>query len=191
MQNTDEFNSRIAGKYIEQLDNRDSPHSKTIVTFCGVPGSGKTTLAEKLTADLNAQYVHNDSMRRIIESEGGSPEQYKMAPIGSLVLKTILQTDANKCIVLDASIDRSWKGFLSDAKAYGVPSPVIIRLNPSYETLKQRQLARDGRVNANFDTLVDQFELCKAELKDDIEIGDEYDYSVVLKQVQLLVNKRG
>jgi len=187
MLNTDDFNLRIANVYIEQLSNRDIPQQKALITFSGIPGSGKTTLARKLEHDLNAQYVHHDSLRKIIESEGDDPKRYTMIPISRIVITTILNNDANKRIILDASIDRSWDVFFNDKKEFGISQSVIIRLNTPHDVIKQRQLQRDGKINLHFDEFASQFEACKREVEADVELDDNYDYELVLKTVDDLL----
>jgi len=187
MLNTDEFNLRIANVYIEQLSNRDVPQSKALIVFSGIPASGKTTLARKLEKDLNAQYVHHDSLRKIIAADGDDPKQYSMIPISRIVITTILNNDANKRIILDASIDRSWDVFFKDKKEFGINKSVIIRLNTPYDVIKQRQLQRDGKISLHFDEFAAQFEACQREVKADVELDDNYDYKLVLKTVDELL----
>ena len=187
---THEFNHRYAQRYLDQLDNRDVPHERTMLTFSGIPGSGKTTLALKLAHDFRAQYVQHDRIRDMIRRDGFEPEDYSMIPISRLVIDTIMHNDANKFVILDASIDRSWSVFFEHTKEDDI-TPIIIRLVVSHDTLRQRQLTRDGFVHPRFDEFVAQFENCRRQVEVDIEITEQYEYGDVFDRVRHLAGIKG
>jgi predicted kinase len=188
---TSELNEEIAKNYLAQLQVRDVPHFGLLLTFFGTPGSGKTTLANKLANDLTAQYVRSDAVRRIIQAMGYDPRQFVVSKITELIVKQILAHDANKLIVLDASIDRTWRRFFDYAKKENIPT-LTIRLNiPATlleERIKQRHESDFGKDYLN--KFLEQFHDSKNHVKADIELEADYNYDEVLSQVKQLRSKK-
>jgi len=187
---TDELNRRLVHNYIGQLSNRDVPHRRILLSFCGVPGSGKTTLAKMLTRDLRAQYIRHDDIRAMIRYEGYEPSKMSMGPISTIVANTILANDANKFIIIDAGQDRQWERFFAHAKEWKA-QPIIIRLNVSKELLQERLSRRDSKTTnhrRNLELFIEQFENCKKHVVADIELVADYNYDEVLARVKELVS---
>jgi len=186
---TDELNQRLAHDYIAQLNNRNVPHKRVLLSFCGAPGSGKTTLAKRLVHDLQAQYIRHDDIRAMIRREGFDPSKMSMGLISSIVTDTILVNDANKLVIIDAGQDRQWERFFTHAKEWEA-QPIIIRLNVPKEVLQQRLLRRDGETMShrrNLELFMEQFENCKKYVVADIELAVGYNYSDVLARVKKLI----
>jgi predicted kinase len=187
---TDEFNQRLATAYLQTLMHRGIPHKRVLLSFCGVPGSGKTTLAKKLTYDLRAQYLRHDDIRALIRQEGCDPAKMNVGLISSIVSEIIMAHDANKFIIVDAGQDRQWERFFQHAKQWNA-KPIIIRLNVPEEIVRARLIEREGMEGghvAQLGTFIDQFENCKKLVKADIELGPDYEYEAVKSQVVRLIS---
>jgi predicted kinase len=187
---TAELNQRFANEYLSTLRNRDVPHGRIYIIFSGVPGSGKTTLAKHLADDLKAQYIRHDDIRELIRRDGFNVADFTISHISAIVIDTILEKDANKFIVIDASLDRSWPRFFEHASQQQA-RPIVIRLNVSKDTIQKRIAQREeghvGKVQ-DIDMYFDQFENSKREVKADIELSEKYEYSDVLGQVTELLS---
>lgn len=187
---TDTLNKRFAEEYLATLKNRDVPHERTYIIFSGVPGSGKTTLAKRLARDLKAQYIRHDDLRELVRRDGYDVADFPAASISAIVIDTILEKDANKFIIIDASLDRSWPRFFEHAREQRA-KPVIIRLNVPKETVVKRIEARpEGHVGkvADLDDYYKQFERSKKEVFAHLELDENYDYETVLSKVAKLVS---
>jgi predicted kinase len=87
-------------------------------------------------------------------------------------MDVIMNEDANKRVVIDASLDRSWPLFFEHTREHGA-RPVIIRLNVPREVIEKRIAERpEGDVGkvANLDDFFWQFENSKRKVKADIEL---------------------
>jgi len=180
-----ETDNKIYNELLGKLQNRDVPNPAVTIMFCGIPGSGKTTLAQRLARDLHAQYLQNDAARLIAKRMG--IEKYDAHPVGRALTRTIVAQDANKLIVFDASIDRLWRESLELCQETG-STPIIIRITIDPQEAIKRMEKRGRHDDAN---LIEgtyrrlaQFEACKKELPADIELTVPFDYQVVLDAVQ-------
>lgn len=188
---TSKLNQKLASAYQNTLKYRNITHKSLFITFSGTPGSGKTTLAKKLTQDLQAQYVQHDEIRQMIKGMGYNPYPMNIVLISKLIIDGIMDSDPNKLVILDASLDRTWNIYFDHIKHLNVKS-CIIRLSVAKSEIIKRLETRDGdrdhRHLKLIDTFIDQFEACKNAVKADIELKSDYDYKQVLDEVKHLYN---
>jgi|GEM_PF-1322619 len=180
-----ETDSAIYTVLRRRQQTRDIPHPATIILFCGIPGSGKTTLAQRLLRDLQAQYVHNDAARELARANG--VQNFKPHAVTRALIQTILTEDANKLMVYDATIDHRWREMIAFCQEHNLPH-ITIRINISPDEALARM---EKRGRADNDTLrelmprqVANFEATKKELPADIELTASFDYEKVLQAVR-------
>lgn len=180
-----ETDNKIYNELLRKLQNSGVPHPAAIILFCGIPGSGKTTLAQRLTRDLQAEYIQNDAARLIAKRMG--IEKYDAHPVGRALIETITAQNANKLIVFDASIDRSWRETLALCTEVGT-TPIIIRITIGPQEAANRMQNRgrhdDAYLIEGTQRRQAEFEACKKDLSADIEATVPFDYQVVLDAVQ-------
>jgi broad-specificity NMP kinase len=180
-----ELYTRLLDEAIGRLQNKDDPHSPAIITFCGIPGSGKTTLATRLARDLGAQYVQNDALRESALRRGF--DKYDTHKVSQAITRTITTEHANKLIVLDASIDRTWRYLQDHCREIG-STPIIVRItiDPAEAIARMQKRGRvdDPQLIESTLSRHAQFEVCKQELPADVEITVPYDYQTVLVALQ-------
>lgn len=183
------LNQKIATSYMDKLEHSDVEHEKLFITFSGAPGSGKTTLAKKLTRDLQAQYVRHDDIRLMIKNMGMNPYEMDMVPISKLIIDDIMTSRPNKLVILDASLDRTWEIYFEHVKQLNA-KPCIIRFSVTKDLLIKRLRDRDGddKLVKLIDVFVAQFEACKNAVTADIELAADYDYRQTLKKIKQLYN---
>lgn len=185
----DEIHRQLAMEYLSAMKNRGLQHVAACVIFSGVPGCGKTTLARKLARDLQAQYIRHDDIRELARTHGYDLKKLTISSISRIVMDAIMDADANKLVIIDASLDRSWPLFFDHTREHGA-RPIIIRLNVPREVVEERIAARSegdfGRV-PNLDDFFRQFENSKQKVKADIELAQAYDYTGVLRRVEALL----
>lgn len=165
--------------------NRDVPHAPAVIMFCGIPGSGKTTLAQRLARDLKAQYIQNDAARELARQNG--IKNFKPHEVTRALTHTVFTEDNNKLIVLDATIDWSWRHIIPFYKEYGA-EPIVIRIeidpDEALARIHKRGRADTATLTEIFDSRVANFVAAKKDLPADIELTEYYDYEQVLAKVR-------
>jgi len=186
---TDEIHQQLATEYLMAMKNRQLRQKPACIIFSGVPGSGKTTLARKLARDLHAQYIRHDDIRELARSCGYNLAELTVSSISRIVMDVIMRDDANKLVVIDASLDRTWPLFFEHTTEHGA-LPVIIRLDVPRTVVEKRISERpksDFGSVTNLDKFFEQFENSKQNVKADIELDESYDYQDVLEHVSALL----
>ena len=181
-----ELHKKLHDQIVRRLEHTDIPHKPVIITFCGIPGSGKTSLATRLARDLQGQYVQTDEMRRIAREQFGV-KKVAVHPPARQVLTTITANHANKLIVFDCSIDHTWRDFLRDCQEIGtVPIIIRIAIDPAEANARLQRRGRhdDAELIEGTERRLAQFEACKKELRADIEVTVPFDYQEVLDAVR-------
>jgi predicted kinase len=185
MQN-EAFNQRFALTYKAQLPVLESSQpNKLLITFSGVPASGKTTLAKRLASDLHVHRVSNDEIRELIERSGISLEGIVIGQISRRVIEEILHSDANKVVVVDSSIDRTWPRFFETAEKAGAGT-FVIRMNASRKEIEKRLEARgkSSEYRTRHEVFFEQFDNCRQAVTADLELKPNYNYDEVLAKVK-------
>ncbi len=181
------FNHHFAALYKKLLPDLEHHHArKFLITFCGVPSSGKTTLAKRLSADLSAHRVSNDEIRDMLQSQGQSLEGITIGKISGRAIEDILKESQNKVVIADSSIDRLWPAFFETAERAEVPT-FVIRMNCSKEEIERRLKLR-GRSDSyigRHEVFFEQFETCRQHVVADLELEPDYDYDAVLAAIKV------
>jgi predicted kinase len=174
----------IASEYVQRLEFLGVDNPKLHISFSAVPGSGKTTLARRLSKDLKAHYIQSDEVRRMLSAKHEEVNSDIVRTITAKIIEYILKEDTNQCIIIDASIDRSWPTFYEFA-AKCEAKTFIIRLDIPTAIVRQRLLERDGAINEekmrNFRS---DFDAGKQNIPADIELGTDYNYGEILAVVK-------
>lgn len=186
----DSIYQQLAAEYLATLTNRDVPHKKVFLCFSGVPGCGKTTLAQRLRDDLGVQYVRHDDIRALARSMGYDVEKIVISSVSKIAVDEMMAHDANKFMILDAGLDRSWHIYFDSVKEYNA-LPIIIRIDVPKSTVIERIKKRSeddfGKFDLDaIDTFYEQFENAKRHFDATITIGADYNYADVLAKVKAL-----
>ena len=176
----------IAHEFISKQPYRTIPYPPTLLIFSAMPGSGKTTLARKLAADLQAQYINHDAIRDFIRRKGVDPELVYMPAVSIRIEEQIMANDANKLIILDGSLDRTWEIFFKTASNLKAMT-IIIRLTLPLTIIRDRLRIRDKEDSKLLDQMErfkNDFEECQKHVAADLTLGKDYNYAEVLEFVR-------
>lgn len=149
---------------------------KLLVTFAGVPGSGKTVIARRLEKELRGIRINSIDVEKAYVALGNERDiSVKRAYIDWLMNK-IVKEFKNKTIILDKGIERTHEEILKwvEENNYEI---FVIGLDCSRETLERRIKEREGD-NAKYylaemDRWVREYKKYKRLNISDIEINTE------------------
>lgn len=169
---------QIYTKLKHQLENnKNTPNPKIMVCFSGIPGSGKTTLAEKLEKQLQAIRISNDDIRTIIESSGVT-ERDEREEAKEKFLDWFLnevQIWPNGLLIMDSSIDRRFDDIKRRFNEYRL---YVISLGISRELAIKRMKKRQGH-RAKLQPMIDTMDKwIEDKRRFDNEHGQEIDKKI-------------
>ncbi len=125
------------------MQYKDVPHPKCVICFAGVPGSGKSWLAERLEHDLRAVRISNDDIRRTIDAAGvtdrNTRERIKESVIRRVNKEVV--TWQNGLLVLDADVSRRFAKMLPRFPGYKI---IVISIDAPKDLLIKRIRTREG-----------------------------------------------
>lgn len=134
----------MTAAYMPQImQYKDVPHPKYVICFAGVPGSGKSWLAERLEHDLHAVRICNDDIRRTIEA-AGETERNARERIKESVIRRVnkeVVTWPNGLLILDADVSRRYPQLVERFPDYKI---VVIAIDAPKELLIKRIRTREG-----------------------------------------------
>ncbi|GEM_PF-1319225 len=193
LENMKEILQEIYRVYLKQLLHLEIPHQKLVICFSGIPGSGKTALAKKIEERYLGVRINNDDLRRVIAEV---MEKYRLLRNEENNQKMLHDSLAyffsaylgkNKLIILDSSIDRTWKEEKKWFEESGY-SFFIIRMDISLEEIHRRLQEREMKMpERNFERLKHwkkEYAKAKREIKADFTVKDNS-----LEEVQKLFEK--
>lgn len=132
----------IAEAYFSSRPNLSLTRDQLGVFFIACPGSGKSTLRQKLVDEYGATYVCNDEVR-VLLAENGRDDSW-VYQVVDLTWRRIMGESNNHLIVFDSDVSRSYvqnRGYLRNMESEGIATFVIeIDLRP--EILTQRITSR-------------------------------------------------
>ncbi len=134
-------------KHRKQLKYLEQANHPLIICFSGTPGMGKSTIARRIQEHYKAIVISSDEIRSLLE---GSPEIAKNRPSDQptdkeyfyFLLNHLPQN--NRLIVLDMSIDRTYREFLPWAAKHDLPV-FIIQIGVPKELAAERIRKRNGK----------------------------------------------
>jgi predicted kinase len=181
-----ELLNKLADLYISLLNNREVVNPPVMISFSGIPGSDKTALAKRLAKDLKAQWLQHEDMRHLIAMHGYDPRRFSMVLLTRTLAKKIIQSETNKLIVLDLSIDRTWERFFDYAQNIQA-KPIIIRINVPIEVLRKKLSERSDTLYISpdrFEGYVMDFENSKKHVVADFELDQDFNYDELLIDIK-------
>jgi predicted kinase len=134
----------VTNAFLPQISRyKEIPNPQCVVCFAGVPGSGKSWLAEELEHDLRAVRISNDDIRRAIDACGvvdrNTRERIKEAVIRRVNKQVV--TWSNGLVILDADISRRYAKMLPRFPGYKI---IVISIDAPKELLIERIRTREG-----------------------------------------------
>lgn len=185
--------ANISNAYYAQLANKDVRQPKRVVLFSGVPGSGKSTIAQAIERNLHAVRVSNDEIRGRITAaiptiQSDAREKIKFEVATKVIVR--LAQETNGLIVVDASCDRGFDEYNRWAQRNGY-RVVLLRMEVPRSAIEQRIRERgdQGHYSASrsldmLDTWWRQWEVFGKEHTPDLIVRSDTPVGDVLKAVE-------
>lgn len=134
----------ISERFLPSLKNTEKENPSLIILFSGVPGSGKSTLAKKMEQKYQAVTYNNDLVRSIVYKEKLDSENPDGLIKNYLLFFLETYNFPNKFIILDKSIDRSYKDICLFLEEHDLPY-LIFSIELGGQRAIERVLSRNDK----------------------------------------------
>lgn len=135
---------RTHRKKLKYLDNKGE---KLLVTFAGVPGSGKTVIAKELEKKLKAVRINSIDVEKVYVSLGNERDIATKRAYIDWLMNKIVEEAENKTIILDKGIERTYEYILNWVKENDYKL-FVIGVECKRKTAERRIVMREGEENA-------------------------------------------
>ena len=183
----------INKKLFPTLVNKNKSSKKFIITFFGVPGSGKTTLSKDISKKYDSIIINNDKIREIIIMEKLVSNEEEKENLLQEYNKYLLKNFPfkNKRIVLDKSMDRRYLEFKEIFDEERFPY-FLIRINSSEKKALQRISKREeitNQLKRSMKRWLKDYNLSKLNFNCDLTINSENpNLKKLFNKLDLLLN---
>ena len=117
-----------------------------LIIICGLPGSGKSSLAKKLKRKLSAVYLGSDVIRKQIFSHPTYTEEEKRQVYMEMLNQTEKLLNGKRNVIVDATFyTRRYRGMMVDTARETGTRHHIIRCTLPEELIMSRLKERQGR----------------------------------------------
>ncbi len=149
--------------YIHQqkLNNLKKSNRPMLICFSGTPGMGKTTISEKLESHYSALVISSDQNRSLIKKHSSEKKKYSKEDDSDyfyFLINNLPKT--NGMIVLDMSIDRTYKELLPWASKNKLPVFIIqleLSKDEAINRIKSRNRPSDPNSLKNIDSTFEDY----------------------------------
>jgi dephospho-CoA kinase len=137
---------KISEELFKKLDYSEKPNKQLIITFSGVPCSGKSYISEKIKQRYKGIKIDSDEIMKInsqnkIVNNTQENEKLKNLYIYSFLRELPLK---NKLVILDKSFDREYENFFRVCKENNLDYFII-----QIEISKEKMIKRINERNSN------------------------------------------
>ena len=127
----------------KKLKNLDIKGEKLLITFAGVPGSGKTTIAEELEKEIKGVSINSIEVEKAYVSLGNKRDITVKRVYIDWLMDKIAREFKNKTIILDKGIERTYEDIVKWAKENDYKL-FIIGVECNRKTAEKRLVGREG-----------------------------------------------
>lgn len=133
-------------------DTEGNTHRQRLVVLCGLPGVGKSTVAEQVTDRLDAERLRTDAVRKDLFAEPTYAEAETERVYAELHERARERLNAGESVVLDATFAQ--QVFRNDAREVAADSGVdflLVRVVCAEPVVEQRLADREDISDADIE----------------------------------------
>ena len=177
----DESRTRIIHEALSQYTpspDRLELKEKTVITFAGIPSSGKSTISKKIEEEYGGIKFRGDEVLKAIRGKGLVKTVSEGEQVKNKFMYTLLKNEQykNKLMIFDRSIDREYKNFFQACEENNW-SYFIIQIDITREEaknrLKKRNSANLDKWIPNLNNWIKEHEVFKKNVKAHVSLRGE------------------
>jgi len=181
----------LAGQFVENLTDKDHPNPRVTITFAGVPGSGKSTIAEYLSEQLQGLLIKPNAIqlelsKKIPRILGDKLESYTR--MIALRMMRRLMTFQNRTFIIDISLNRQRLARLKELSIELRIPIIVIKLQPQRHVIDQRLQDDKHYSSADIDAAYHELAMLEGFLSNPID-SDGEDKEAILDEVQARIEQ--
>lgn len=128
------------------------PDSGNLVVVCGLPGVGKTTVAERVAEHVDARILRTDVIRKELFPEPTYAEEETEAVYAELLERARDRVAGGESVVLDATFaDERFRAAARETADHAADRFALVKVECDESVVKERIRRRDGISDADFD----------------------------------------
>ncbi len=157
-----------------RIEPNNTPHLFAI-GFVGLPGTGKSTLADMIGRDLRLPVNRSDQIRRFLNQKGfpgASPRQDIMAALAEE--RTLYFYAHNTSVVIDANFTEYAANSYANAQKHGASLLLIRTICPDDVAIERLRMRRASGNSSDSAATEDQFDEIKQRVAGFPEVGHVY-----------------
>ncbi|WP_418286299.1 AAA family ATPase [Halorubrum sp. DTA46] len=168
----------------DAVDGVESGGAVALVAVCGLPGVGKTTVAERIAGHVDGAVLRTDVVRKELFDEPEYSEAETETVYAELIRRARARVDAGSAVVLDATFANArFREDVREAGARVADAFALVEVVCDESVVERRIERRDGISDADFEIHLHFKELFDRIERDHVVVDNSGDEAATFAQV--------